>query len=111
TPREAEPWQWALVVPLALAMALQSVAWTRLKAPGVGTTAITGTITAMATGIVSLVLPGEEETSGPRVEFQAGVILLYCLGAATSGLLIVHLPWLAGWTPIAAAAFVWPRKA
>ena len=109
-PREGEPWEGLLVALLAIAMALQSVAWTRLRAPGVGTTAITGTIVAFATGIIDLALPGKGETSGSRIGFHAGVVALYCLGGAATGLLILRLPWLAGWVPIAAATFVRPRK-
>jgi uncharacterized membrane protein YoaK (UPF0700 family) len=108
--RDDDPWQCVLVAFLAVAMALQSVAWTRLRAPGVGTTAITSTITALSMGLISLTVPGANETSSSRLGFQGGVIVLYCLGAASSGLLIVHLPWLAGWVPIASAALVWPRK-
>ena len=106
TARGSETWDDALLTFLAMAMALQSVALTRLRAPGVGTTAITSTITALAMGVVSLALPGTGETSGARVSFHAGVVALYCLGAAVSGLLIAHLPWLAGWVPITAALFV-----
>ena len=105
-PRGTETWDDALLALLALAMALQSVALTRLRAPGVGTTAITSTITALAMGVVSLALPGTGEASSARVGFHAGVVGLYCLGAAVSGFLILHLPWLAGWVPITAALFV-----
>lgn len=106
TLRGNETWDDALLTLLAIAMALQSVALTRLRVPGIGTTAITSTITALAMGVVSLALPGTGEATGARVSFHAGVVALYCLGAATSGLLIAHLPWLAGWVPIAAALFV-----
>jgi len=111
-PHDKEPWTCLLVALLAFAMALQSVAWTRLRAPGVGTTAITSTIVAFATELINLALPSAGETSGARVGFHAGVVALYCLGGAVSGLLILDLPWLAGWVPIAAAAWVWtwPRK-
>jgi hypothetical protein len=51
-------------------------------------------------------LPETGETSGGRANFHAGVVVLYCLGGAASGLLILYLPWLAGWVPIAVAAFV-----
>ena len=106
TPRHIEAWNDVLLAFLAVAMALQSVAWTRLRAPGVGTTAITSTITALAMGVVSLALPDTGETSSARVGFHAGVVALYCLGAAASGFLILHLTGLAGWVPIAAAVFV-----
>jgi uncharacterized membrane protein YoaK (UPF0700 family) len=109
-PRGTEAWDDGLLALLALAMALQSVAWTRLRAPGVGTTAITSTITALAMGIASLALPGTGEASSARVGFHAGVVALYCLGAATSGLLIAHLVCLAGWVPITAALFVTSGK-
>jgi uncharacterized membrane protein YoaK (UPF0700 family) len=106
TPRAAEPWQGVLVALLAIAMALQSVAWTRLRAPGVGTTAITGTIVAFATELIELALPAPGESRGARALFHAGVVVLYCLGGAASGLLLFHLPWLAGWVPISVAIFV-----
>jgi uncharacterized membrane protein YoaK (UPF0700 family) len=109
-PRGNEPWQSTLVALLALSMALQSVAWTRLRAPGVGTTAITGTIMAFATELATLALPGTGENKASRAGFHAGVLTLYCLGAALSALLILELPWLAGWVPIGAAICVWPRK-
>ncbi len=105
-PRGNAAWDCVLVAPLAVAMALQSVAWTRLRAPGVGTTAITSTIAAFVTGLISLAVPEVGETSSSRIRFQAGVVGLYCLGAAASGLLVTHLQVLAGWTPIAAAVMV-----
>ena len=112
TPRAALPWQGILVALLAIAMALQSVAWTRLRAPGVGTTAITGTIVAFATELIGLVSPGTGETNRARATFHAGVVVFYCLGGAASGVLLLKLPLLAGWVPIAVAAGVWnwPRK-
>jgi uncharacterized membrane protein YoaK (UPF0700 family) len=110
-PHAKEPWACLLVALLAFAMALQSVAWTRLKAPGVGTTAITGTIVAFATELIDLALPGKGETNASRANFNAGVVALYCIGAAASGLLILYLPLLAGWVPIAVAAFVSIRRA
>jgi len=109
TPRHIEAWNDVLLAFLAVAMALQSVAWTRLRAPGVGTTAITSTITALAMGVLNLALPDTGETSRERVGFHAGVVALYGLGAATSGFLLLHQPWLAGWIPITAALFVTGR--
>lgn len=105
-PRGVDATDYALLALLAMAMGLQSAAINRLNAPGVGTTAITSTITALITGLVGLALPGGVESSASRIRFQAGVVGLYCLGAAVSGILIVHVSWLAGWVPIAAAAFV-----
>ena len=105
-PRDVVAIQYALLALLAVAMGLQSAVMNRLHAPGVGTTAITTTISALVSGLVSLAVPGLAGTDGSAIRFQAGVLFLYCLGAAISGLLFVHNPWLAGWIPIAAAAFV-----
>jgi uncharacterized membrane protein YoaK (UPF0700 family) len=95
---------------LALAMGLQSSALYRLSAPGVGTTAITGTLTAFATGLINLFAakadPVEKENGRRRVRFQLAVVFLYCCGAAVNGLLIMQIPRLAGCLPILAAAFV-----
>ena len=112
-PRTNEAGVYALLVLLAAAMGLQTAALAKLGAPGVGTTAITGTITALVTGLVSLAVPDSGETSSSRLRFQAGVLALYCLGAAINGFLLINLPWLAGCVPIAAAVWVWPwpRKA
>ncbi len=51
------PNSYGFLALLALAMGLQSSAMYRLSAPGVGTTAITGTLTAFATGFVNLLPP------------------------------------------------------
>jgi uncharacterized membrane protein YoaK (UPF0700 family) len=100
---------YPLLAVLAVAMGLQSSALSRLNAPGVGTTAITGTITALVTGLSALAKtaePAEKGAVSSRIGFQAGVLALYCLGAAISGLLILRLPWLAGVWPAVAALFV-----
>jgi uncharacterized membrane protein YoaK (UPF0700 family) len=96
---------------LALAMGLQSTAMYRLSAPGVGTTAITGTLTAVASGLINLFFLAktevtQREASRQRVRFQLSIILLYVFGAALEGLLIVHVPRLAGSLPACAALFV-----
>jgi uncharacterized membrane protein YoaK (UPF0700 family) len=87
-------------------MGLQTAALSRLGAPGVGTTAITSTITAFVTGFVFSVADPARAPGRPRLAFQAGVLALYCTGAAINGMLLIHLPRLAGFLPIAAAAFV-----
>jgi uncharacterized membrane protein YoaK (UPF0700 family) len=107
-PRSSEPVAYVLLALLAVAMGLQSAALNRLNAPGVGTTAITSTIAALVTGLVSLAVPGAERASASRIGFQAGVIVLYCLGAATSGILIIFAPGLAGWLPFTAAVLISP---
>jgi uncharacterized membrane protein YoaK (UPF0700 family) len=100
-----------LLLLLTLAMGLQATALYRLGAPGVGTTAITGTLTAFATGLINLMLAApagsrERETGKLRVRFQCGVILLYGCGAALEGFLMAHLSWLAGFTPFLVALWV-----
>jgi uncharacterized membrane protein YoaK (UPF0700 family) len=105
-PRGGDPAGYALLSLLAIAMGLQSAAMAKLSAPGVGTTAVTSTITALVTGLVGLAVSGAAGSSGARIRFQAGVVGLYCLGAACSGLLIIHIPPLAGWLPITAALLV-----
>lgn len=111
TDRSYDPDSYFLLTLLAVAMGLQSSAMYRLSAPGVGTTAITGTVTAFATGLVHLffvphVEESHREANVQRVRFQFLVILLYACGAALSGFLIIHLPRLAGFLPTFAAFFV-----
>jgi uncharacterized membrane protein YoaK (UPF0700 family) len=102
---------YVLLVPLAIAMGLQSTALFRLSAPGVATTAITGTFTALTNGLVRhLLLPkadaAETKSNLSRIQFQLSVILLYATGAILSGFLIMHgIAWV-GFLPILAAAFV-----
>jgi uncharacterized membrane protein YoaK (UPF0700 family) len=102
---------YLLLMPLAMAMGLQSTAMYRLSAPGVATTAITGTFTALTNGLVNLLFvskanTAEKATNLSRVRFQVSVILLYAAGAAFSGLLILHgIRWV-GFLPILAAGFV-----
>jgi uncharacterized membrane protein YoaK (UPF0700 family) len=100
-----------LLALLALAMGLQSAAMNRLSVPGVATTAVTGTLTALTSGTLSLLLlskPGVAPgTASPElVRFHLGVVVLYVGGAALGGWLIVHLPHVAGCFPVLAAAFV-----
>jgi uncharacterized membrane protein YoaK (UPF0700 family) len=100
-----------LLALLAIAMGLQSAAMGRLSAPGVATTAVTGTLTALATGSMNLLfmshLPNDERMAArERVRFQLGVVLLYCGGAAIAGFLIVHFPHFAGCFPALMTAFV-----
>ena len=100
-----------LLALLAVAMGLQSAAMGRLSAPGVATTAVTGTLTALATGSMNLFFIShlqhdEQMAARERVRFQLGVVLLYCGGAAIAGFLIMHFPHFAGCFPLLAAAFV-----
>lgn len=96
---------------LALAMGLQSAALYRLNAPGVGTTAITGTLTAFAMGLIHLLFvvkagTSEIEAGRQRVTFQLSVVFLYCCGAALNGWLILEIPRVAGCLPFLATVFV-----
>jgi uncharacterized membrane protein YoaK (UPF0700 family) len=102
---------FALLGTLACAMGLQSAALSRLAAPGVGTTAITGTITALVTGVVVRVADPAQASSRQRLAFQAAVLAVYCSGAAISGILLMLHPAFAGWVPIAAAVCVRPSRA
>jgi uncharacterized membrane protein YoaK (UPF0700 family) len=97
---------YGLLATLALAMGLQSAALSRLGAPGVGTTAITGTITALVTGLVVRVADPAQGSSRQRLAFQGAVLMLYCCGAAVSGLLLTFHPAQAGLVPFIAAVFV-----
>jgi uncharacterized membrane protein YoaK (UPF0700 family) len=98
TPGRAE--SYGLLAVLAAAMGLQSTAMSRLNVPGVGTTAVTGTITALTMGLVELltvapVAAAPVKTSRSRVTFQFVVVALYGAGAILSGLLLIHArPWL-----------------
>jgi len=100
-----------VLVLLAVAMGLQSSAMGRLSAPGFATTAVTGTITALATGTMNLLFLSAAQAEKKadhreRVWFQLRVVLLYGGGAALGGWLILHLPQWAGFFPLLAAAFV-----
>ena len=96
---------------LTFALGLQSAAMNRLSAPGVSTTAITGTLTVLVTGLVELILPTSPKPEGTwdRIKFQSTMIVLYCCGAAASGYLVPHLRPVAGCLPALALLFVWPR--
>jgi len=111
TDKNHGPGSYGFLALLALAMGLQSAALYRLSAPGVGTTAITGTLTAFATGLVNLLYHTKAEISQReaklhRVRFQLAVIFLYTCGAVLSGFLIMYAPRLAGFLPVFTSAFV-----
>jgi uncharacterized membrane protein YoaK (UPF0700 family) len=105
------PGSYGFLALLALAMGLQSAAMHRLSAPGMGTTAITGTLTACATGLMNFLFLPKAETSQreanlQRVRFQLTVIFLYACGAGACGWLILHAPQMAGFLPAFASTFV-----
>jgi uncharacterized membrane protein YoaK (UPF0700 family) len=97
-----------LIVLLAFAMGIQSAAVRRLRAPGIATTYITGTITSLMVDLVGWLRwigapppvenPGDRATAGTspsipweqRVGLLAAVVSLYCLGALSGGILETH---------------------
>jgi len=96
---------------LALAMGLQSAATNRLSAPGVATTAITGTLTSLLTGSVQLFAARAPSSAasgavGGRMLFQFAVLFLYGLGAVMSGLLMKEASRWIGFVPVAAVMAV-----
>ncbi len=90
-----------LVLPLALAMGLQSAAMNRLTIAGVTNTAMTGTLTNFAVGLESVWFHGfkAEAAIRRRIKKQLVVIILYCAAAATEGLLIFYAGWAMGFLP------------
>jgi uncharacterized membrane protein YoaK (UPF0700 family) len=101
----------ALLPLLSLAMGIQAAALHQLSLPGVRTTAVTGTLTTLVTGIVRLfsisrTATAPAETSFMRVGFQTLVVILYAGGAAVSGLLMLHAPRWAGCGPAIVVLFV-----
>jgi uncharacterized membrane protein YoaK (UPF0700 family) len=90
-----------LVLPLALAMGLQSAAMNRLTIAGVTNTAMTGTLTNFAVSLESVWLRGFEVELEiwRRMKKQLLVILLYCGAAALEGILIFHFGWAMGVLP------------
>jgi len=89
---------------LGLAMGLQGAAAFHLGIPGVVTTVVTGTLTSLFTGLTKIASGGAESSPDKPVAqqpllLQAIVVVTYCGGAATSGLLMLHArPW-AGFFP------------
>ena len=96
-----------LVLPLALAMGLQSAAMNRLTVVGVTSTAMTGTLTSFAAGLETVWFHGSNAEIGirRRIKKQLVVILLYCGAAAAEGFLIFYAGWAMGLLP-ALVAFV-----
>jgi uncharacterized membrane protein YoaK (UPF0700 family) len=100
-----------LLLLLTLAMGIQAAALHQLSLPGVKTTAVTGTLTTLVTGIVHLfslspAAATPAQTSFMRVGFQTLVVILYAGGAVVSGVLMLHAPRWAGCGPAAAVLFV-----
>ena len=89
-----------LIALLALALGIQAAAISRLKIPGVATTAITGTLTSLVNGALrpSATAPKEMPGMSP-VRFQTLVVVLYCGGAIVSALLMHRMPSSVGLLP------------
>jgi len=102
---------YPLIVLLGLSMGLQGAAAFHLGIPGVVTTVITGTLTSLFTGLTKIVSARktsapEKPDARPPLLLQATVVVTYCGGAATSGLLMLHArPW-AGFFPTAIVVVV-----
>ncbi len=108
---DRESLTYALVTALALAMGLQAAALSRLKVPGVVTTAITGTLTSLVNGAMDRTGTAPKEMPGmSQVRFQTLVVLLYCGGALLSALMIRFAPAEAGFAPAVLALFVTLRQ-
>ncbi len=89
---------------LGLSMGLQGAAASHLGIPGVVTTVVTGTLTSLFTGIMKALQMGpnvasENLKAGPPLSLQAIVVVVYCGGAAVSGLLMLHAQAWAGFFP------------
>jgi uncharacterized membrane protein YoaK (UPF0700 family) len=93
---------YPLIALLGASMGLQAAAVYRLGTPGVTTTAITGTLTAFFAELMKLISFGPQPQPENRPSLfglQATVILVYCGGAAISGILTLHdIAW-AGFIP------------
>jgi uncharacterized membrane protein YoaK (UPF0700 family) len=100
---------YPLLSALALAMGIQSAAMSRVSAPGAQTTAVTGTLTALIGSVAGLFTAADiatKKNNRGRIRFQAGLIALYCVGAAASGALMLYEPRWAGCPPAIAVLFV-----
>jgi uncharacterized membrane protein YoaK (UPF0700 family) len=101
---------YPLIALLGASMGLQAAAVYRMGTPGVTTTAITGTLTTLLTGLMKPIstLPRTTQVTATPSFFglQALVILIYCGGAAVSGFLRLHEPTLAAFVPAISVAIV-----
>jgi uncharacterized membrane protein YoaK (UPF0700 family) len=94
------PWLEVLIAFSAAAMGIQSAAAQRLAVPGVATTYVTGTLTAVVT---ELALFGHPTTGWP---LRAGVVLALGVGAGLDALVLLHWPLLAPLIPLLALAAI-----
>jgi uncharacterized membrane protein YoaK (UPF0700 family) len=103
-PEQQLTFAYPLIALLGLSMGLQAAAVYRLGTPGVTTTAITGTLTTLLTGLMRTInflpaMPSEKHTGPASFGLQGLVILIYCVGAAISGVFRLHAGTWAGFVP------------
>lgn len=101
-------WDYALLALLSFAMGVQSALMQRLKVPGVGSTAITATLTALAAGIADMLAGPFTTAARRRTLLDLGVAVFYCLGAMAAGFLLMRMPLAAGCLPALAVLFASP---
>jgi uncharacterized membrane protein YoaK (UPF0700 family) len=111
SPQRQTDMAYPLIALLGASMGLQAAAVYRMGTPGVTTTAITGTLTTLLTGLMKPISTLPKTSTGTPANpsafgLQALVILTYCGGAAISGLLRLHAPIWAGFFPPAMVAIV-----
>jgi uncharacterized membrane protein YoaK (UPF0700 family) len=102
---------YPLITLLALAMGLQAAAMNRLSVPGVVTTAITGTLTSLARGLVKMLdptgdVPASEKRPAANAGFQALAVGAYAAGAVLSGFLMLHGRAWVGFVPVPILLFI-----
>lgn len=79
---------------VAFAIGLQSAAMLQLKIPGIVTTYISGTWTALMNGLVHIKshAPTQERQFEQRLRMQAAVLAVYFLSAVLTGFVFRYLP-------------------
>jgi uncharacterized membrane protein YoaK (UPF0700 family) len=102
---------YPLIALLGASMGLQAAAVYRMGTPGVTTTAITGTLTTLLTGLMRPIsslprTPGTSDKSPFAFGLQGLVILTYLGGAAIVGFLRLHSPVMAEFFPAITVALV-----
>ena len=105
--RNLPPHFYWLILFLTVAMGLQSAAMSRLLIAGVGSTAITGTLTNLCVGIENLFRSGPSRNPGQRrIVEQVLVIILYACGAMCTCYLLHYASWTLGLVPATIAMVV-----
>lgn len=110
-PLHGDTAQRSLIVIASCAVGMQSSAMRTLKIPGIVTTYITGTWTALMSGAARLLAKQKHQHDGrhpwdERLLMQAGVIAVYCIAAALTGWVLRLSPRFAPLIFVAAVLFV-----